>query len=105
MDFITELLDSNGYDSILVIVDKLTTYATFIPTHSSVNEEGTAELFFQHIISQYGPLRQLITDRESRWTGSFWKEICERMNMQRALTTAYHPQADGQTEVMCRIRA
>ena len=103
MDFITELPDSNGYDSILVIVDKLTKYATFIPTHSTVNEEGTAELFFQHIISQYGIPRQVITDRDSRWTGSFWKDIGKRMNTQRALTTAYHPQADGQTEVMNQI--
>jgi hypothetical protein len=103
MDFITELPESNGYDSILVIVDKLTKYATFIPTHSSVNEEATAKLFFEHIVSKYGIPRQIVSDRDSRWTGTFWKEVCRLMNMRRALTTAYHPQADGQTEIMNQI--
>ena len=41
----------------------------------------------------------MITDRDARWKGEFWKEICKKM-MIRSLTTAYHPQADGQTEVL-----
>ena len=100
MDFIPELPECEGYDNILVIVDKLTKYAIFIPTTTTITEKGTAELFFQHVISQYGIPRQVITDRDVRWRGEFWKEICNSMGMQRALTTAYHPQADGQTEVM-----
>ena len=39
-------------------------------------------------------------DRDARWKGKFWKEICKKMGMIRSLTTAYHPQADGQTEVL-----
>ena len=103
MDFITELPESNGYNTILVIVDKLTKYATFIPTNSTVDEEGTAQLFFKNIVTHYGLPRQVISDRDSRWTSSFWKELCKQMNIQRSLTTAYHPQADGQTEIMNQI--
>ena len=44
--------------------------------------------------------KQIISDRDTRWRGDFWKEICDKMGMKRALTTAYHPQADGQTEIM-----
>ena len=100
MDFITELPDSLGYDAILVIVDKLTKYAIFIPTNGTVNEEGTAKLFFEHVLSKFGIPRQIVSDRDPRWTSTFWKELCRLLNTKRSLTTAYHPQADGQTEVM-----
>src|SRR6267154_3711499 len=72
----------------------------FIPTTTTITEVGTAELFFHHIISKFGIPRQVITYRDIRWRGEFWKEICNRMGMTRSLTTAYHPQADGQTEVL-----
>jgi len=100
MDFIPELPLSDGFDNIFVIVDKLTKYAVFIPTTTTIGEKETAELFFHHIISKFGIPRQVISDRDTRWRGNFWKEICDRMGMTRSLTTAYHPQADGQTEVL-----
>jgi transposase InsO family protein len=100
MDFIPELPLSDGFDNILVIVDKLTKYAIFIPTTTSISEVDTAALFFHHIISKFGIPRQVISDRDIRWRGEFWNEICKRMGMTRSLTTAYHPQADGQTEVL-----
>ena len=100
MDFILELPSSSGFDNILVIVDKLTKYAIFIPTTVSVTEIETVELFFHHIISKFSIPRQVITDRDARWKGEFWKEICKKMGMIRSLTTAYHPQADSQTEVL-----
>lgn len=100
MDFIPELPESNGNDNILVIVDKLTKYAIFIPTVTTLTETATAKLFFHHIIAHFGIPRQIISDRDTRWRGDFWKEICRLMGMTRALTTAYHPQADGQTEVL-----
>ena len=100
MDFIPELPVSNGFDNILVIVDKLTKYAIIIPTTTNVNEVETAKLFFKHVISKFGIPRQIISDRDTRWRGDFWKEICRLMGMRRCLTTSYHPQADGQTEVL-----
>ena len=81
-------------------MDKLTKYAIFIPTTVSVTEVETAELFFHHIIFKFGIPQQVITDRDTRWKGEVWKEICKRMEMVRSLTTAYHPQADGQTKVL-----
>ena len=100
MDFIPELPISNGFDNIFVIVDKLTKYAIFIPTTVKVNEVETAKLFFKHVITKFGIPRQIISDRDMRWRGDFWKEICRLMGMKRSLTTSYHPQADGQTEIM-----
>lgn len=100
MDFIPELPVSNGFDNILVNVDKLTKYTIIIPTTTNVNEVETAKLFFKHIISKFGIPRQIILDRDTRWRGDFWKEICRLMGMRRCLTTSYHLQADGQTEVL-----
>ena len=103
MDFITELPESNGYDTILVIVDKLTKYAIFIPTNSTVDEVGTAKLIFEHVITKFGIPRQFVSDRDTRWTSTFWKELCKQLGTKRSLTTAYHSQADGQTEVMNQV--
>jgi transposase InsO family protein len=103
MDFIPELPVSNGFDNILVIVDKLTKFAIFIPTTSNINESETASLFFKYVVSRFGLPRQIITDRDSKWTSNFWKVICEKSGMRRSMTTAHHPQADGQTEIMNQI--
>lgn len=100
MDFITELPESNGYDTVLVVVDKLTKYASFILTKSTAGEIETADLIFKHIVSEYGLPEQFITDRDARWTGEFWKSVCKSLGIKRNLTTAHHPQADGQTEIM-----
>ncbi len=100
LDFIPELPESNGFDNILVVVDKLTKYGIFIPTTTTINEIETANLVFKHIICDYGLPRQIISDRDAKWTGKFWEEVCEEMKIKRALTTAHHPQADGQTEIL-----
>ena len=103
MDFIAELpVTTSGFNSILVVVDKLTKFATFVPTRTTVNEVETAQLIFKHIISKYGIPKQIISDRDSQWSNDFWLEICKQIGTKRALTTAYHPQADGQTEIMNR---
>ena len=100
MDFIPELPISGEFDNILVIIDKLTKYVIFVPTNTRVTEEETARLFFKHVISKFRIPRQVISERDTRWRGDFWKEICRLMGMRRSLTTSYHPQADGQTEIL-----
>ena len=65
-----------------------------------ITKEETAKLFFKHIISKFGIPWQVISDRDTRWWGDFWKEICRLMGMRWSLTTSYHLQANGQTEIM-----
>jgi len=100
MNFIPELPLSEGFNNILVIVYQLIKYTIFIPTNTTITEVGTTKLFFHHIISKFGIPRQSIMHRNVRWRGEFWKEICNKMGMTRSLTTAYHPQVNGQTEVL-----
>jgi hypothetical protein len=100
MDFITDLPESSGFSAALVIVDKLTKYGTFIACRKQIDEVETAQLFVNRIIVPYGVPRGIITDRDSRWTGDFWKEVSAALGSNRQLTTSYHPQADGQTEIL-----
>lgn len=72
----------------------------FIPCHTTINKKETVQLVFKHVICEYGIPRQIISDRDIRWRGDFWKETCQLLGTERAPTTAYHPQADGQTEVL-----
>ena len=67
MDFIPELPVSNGFNNILVIVDKLTKYAIIVPTTTRITEEETTRLFFKHVISKFGIPQQVISDRDTRW--------------------------------------
>ena len=91
MDFITELPASRGFDAILVVVDKLTKYGNFIPVHSSDTAPDTAKVLYQHIITQYGIPREIVSDRDRVWSGQFWKEVCSFLGIKRLLSTAYHP--------------
>jgi hypothetical protein len=103
MDFIMDLPPSHGYNAILTLVDKLTKYVMFIPCKTTLNEEETAKLVHNHVWMHYGLPRQIITDRDARWTGSFWEHLTAIIGIKRSLTTAYHPQADGQSEIMNQI--
>ena len=100
MDFITKLPESQGFNSIFVLICKLTKYAFFVPCDTNLTEKKAAKLFFNKIVTHVGLPKQIISDRDTRWRNVFWKEVCESMGSQRALTTAYHPQADGQTEIL-----
>lgn len=104
MDFIPELPKSKkGYDNILVIIDKLTKYAIFVPTITKVTAKDTAQIIFKHVFSCFGLPREIVSDRDSKWISSFWEETCRQFNIRRALSTAYHPQTDGQSEIMNQV--
>lgn len=100
LDFISGLPMSNGKNAILVVVDKLTKYAHFIPTTTEINASETAQLLFDEIIKTYGLPRVIVGDRDPRWTSSLWQELAQLMNTRLALSTSKHPQTDGQTEAM-----
>jgi len=98
MDFIEELPNSNGYNSILVVVDRLTKWAVFIPTTTTLKAAGLADLIIDHIICQHGIPRSIISDRGSKFTSRVWGSICSILGIKVSLSTAFHPQTDGQTE-------
>ena len=102
MDFITGLPPSKRrgcvYDAILVIVDRYTKMARYITTTKTVTAVELAELFYEEVICRFGVPKGAVSDRGSVFTSAFWSEMCYYLKMKRRLSTAFHPQTDGQTE-------
>jgi transposase InsO family protein len=99
MDFITGLpRTSKGYDSIWVIVDRLTKVAHFIPVKTTYKGAQLAELYMARIVCLHGVPKKIISDSGSQFTSIFWKSFHENMNTKLSFSSAYHLQTDGQTE-------
>ncbi|KAJ1596989.1 hypothetical protein NDA14_002766 [Ustilago hordei] len=103
LDFIEGLppskkYDSKTYDSILVIVDRLTKFAILAPTHKTVTAKQTAVLLYGHMIRLFGYPDHMVSDRGRQFISGAWKAFAEQMGVKHSLSTAYHPQTDGQTE-------
>jgi len=99
MDFITKLPSSQGYDSILTITDHDCTKATlFIPCNETITSEGVAKLYLQHAYPHYGLPKRLITDRGPQFISIFMKNLCQVLGIKQNISSAYHPQTDGQSE-------
>ncbi|CAI7897606.1 unnamed protein product [Closterium sp. NIES-53] len=104
LDFIIGLPPTNaGHDAILVVIDKFSKMGHFIPTHTTACMEETAQLFLKHIISQHRIPTTLISDRDPKFTSKFWKELMSLMGTRLEMSSAYHPQTDGQTERLNQI--
>ena len=100
MDFITGLPKSGPqqYDAILVIVDRLTKMAHYIPTHETVTSEGAAKLYFDNIFRLHGLPDSIVSDRGTPFTSSFPRSLRKLVGITQNLSTSFHPQTDGQTE-------
>jgi transposase InsO family protein len=99
MDFITDLPESDGYDSILSIIDHgLTKGAIFTPCKKTITSEQTASILFEKLFSKYGRPNKLISDRGPQFAAGAFRDAMKLMGMETALSTAFHPQTDGTTE-------
>lgn len=98
LDFIVKLPVSEGYDSVLVVVNRLTKMAHFLPCNEASSTEEFAQLFFKSIFRLHGLPADIVSDRGSHFTSTFWKEVTRLCNVERKLSTSYHPETDGQTE-------
>ena len=100
MDFIEGLPNSNGKDVILVIVDRFSKYAHFIGLKHSYSASGIAQLFFDNIFKLHGLPNTIISDRDPICFSSFWQKLFSLQGVQLLKSTTYHPQTDGQMEVV-----
>jgi len=96
MDFITDLLKSEGYDSILVVIDQLTKMSHFIPCSKDLDARQFANLFMKEIVRLHGLPHNIITDKGTLFTADLWKETTGKLGIERRLSTAFPPQTDGQ---------
>ena len=102
MDFISALPRSKGMDRILVLVDQLSKYAHFLGLQHPFSEKTVTEVFTKEIIWLHGVPQSIVTDRDPLFMSNFWREIFNSMGTTLKMSSSYHPETDGQTEVLNR---
>ena len=102
MDFITDLPLSNGFDSILTVVDRFSKETEFIPCNKTATALDTAKLYLFHVWKDHGLPHTIISDCGLQFASQVMTDLCKRLGILPKLSTAHHPQMDGQTEVMNR---
>lgn len=105
MDFIMDLPETQDtkFDAILVVCDRLSKMAHLIPTNKTVTPAQVAFLFQDAIFKHHGYPTNLVSDRDPRFTSTFWEEWCKLNGVHLNMSSARHAQADGQTEVTNRV--
>jgi len=97
MDFITDLLPSEGRNQLWVVIDRFTKMAHFIPLREKTASD-LAKIFAREVWRFHGLPADIVSDRDSRFTSETWKEFLEILDIRPRMSTAFHPQTDGQTE-------
>ena len=103
MDWIVELPESGECTQIWVIMDQLTKMAYFIPLKTGVTTVELAQAFLRFIWKLHGLLDEIIMDRDTKITSLFWQKLIDLMGIISKMTTAFHPQSNGQTERINQI--
>lgn len=99
MDLITQLpMSISGYDAIVVFVDKLTKMIHCVATTTTVTAPELAHIFFDNVIRYHGIPTSIVSDRDPRFTSHFWRSLWKQLGTHLRMSTAFHPQTDGQTE-------
>jgi len=103
IDFITDLSLSSGFDSIMVVKDRLSKQAHFVPTHKCIDAPKTADLFLQHVFRLHGSPRSIVSDRGPQFVSTFWRRFHSLLGTSTNLSSAFHPETDGSTEVTNQV--
>ena len=102
MDFVDGLPNSRGKTIIFVVVDRLSKYAYSVAISHPYSAMSVTQVFFENIFKLHGMPKSIVCDRDLAFTSHFWKESFRLQGTSFNFSFAYHPQTDGQTEVVNR---
>ena len=102
LDFITGLPKSKGFEAIFVVVERLSKYSHFIPLKHPYTARKVAEVFTKEIVRLHGVPQSIVSDRDPLFISVFWKELFRLQGTILKMSSSYHPETDGQTEVVNR---
>jgi hypothetical protein len=105
LDFIEALPRVRGKSVILTVVDRFSKYAHFIPLAHPYSAETVAQAFFSDIVRLHGMPQSIVSDRDAVFTSTFWQELMRLMGAKLHMTSAFHPQSDGQSEAANKVIA
>src|SRR6267154_1533826 len=97
-DFITQLPESQGHTQIMVVVDRFTEMAHFLGLKPDATATDVADTFLTEVWKIHGLPTEIMSDMDAKFQGEFWQSLCKSLGIKRRMSTAYHPQTDGQTE-------
>ena len=100
MDFIVGLPKSGNKSVIMVVVDRISKYAHFYALQHPFTASTMAQIFMDQVFKLHGMPHSMVFDRDPTFTSNFWQELFKLQGTQLHLSTTYHPQTDGQTEVV-----
>ena len=98
IDLVTGIPEVQGCDAILTVVDRLSKERHYIGTTKELNAEGLANLFLKHVWKHHGLPQSIVSDRGSQFISDFWSFLCKKLGIKAQLSTAWHPETDGQTK-------
>ncbi|PRP72842.1 retrotransposable element protein, partial [Planoprotostelium fungivorum] len=98
IDFMVELPECQGFNAIMVVVDRFTKMSHFIPCKNTITSEEAAWLYIDRVFRLHGIPEKIVSDRGTQFTAEFWTSFWKQMGTKHSMSTAYHPQSDGQTE-------
>jgi hypothetical protein len=102
-DHTLKLVFTRKFDSIWVIVDRLTKSAHFIPVNTNYNVQKYAEIYSARVLCLHGVLKMIISDQGSQFVARFWEQLHASLGTHLIHSSAYHPQMDDQTERVNQI--
>jgi hypothetical protein len=98
MDFMVSLSPSRGFDAIMVVMDQFNKMAHFIPTKDEATAQEIGMLFFTHVFKHHGLPKDIVSDRNPKFTSKFWQALWKCMGLEFKMSTSFRRQTDGQTE-------